>query len=89
MSWKQRVWRYSHWSTWAQAIFWGLLGMALYAEWVFLPPGSEILDQAPHLLVYRVGFASGLAISVYWWVATINSRVKDLEARIKELERDG
>jgi hypothetical protein len=88
MSWKQRIWWFSRWPSAAQATFWLMLGMALYAEWVFLPPSSDLLDQAPHPLVYRVGFASGMAISLFWWLITINIRVRALEAKIEQMIND-
>ena len=67
-------------------MLWLTLGMALYAEWVWIDH-PELLDQAPHLLVYRAGFASGFVLPLFWWLTSVNNRVHRLEQKIERLER--
>lgn len=56
--------RYSRWPSAAQAMLWLTLGFAMYAEWVWLDH-PELLDQAPHALVYRAGFAAGIVTALF------------------------
>lgn len=79
--------RYGRWPPAAQAMLWLAFGFAMYADWVWLSH-PELLDQVPHALVYRAGFAGGIVTALFWWMAIINDRVHKLERRIEVLERE-